>query len=96
AAPTTEAAAAPQAPAAAPTTEAAAAAAPAAPAGSAAQASSAKMTSAAGAQAAEARAEIAKDVKPKARTVMVGGALASLLASILGPFLRRWFLSMRA
>ncbi|WP_366181433.1 hypothetical protein ABXS69_05035 [Actinomyces timonensis] len=84
-----------QAPSAAPTTEAPAAAAPA-PAGGAAQGSPAKQAPTAGARAAEARAEIAKDVKPKARTVMAGGALLSLLISILGPYLRRRLLSMRA
>ena len=70
----------------------------AAPAPAAAQSApaAAKDASAANAQAAASRAEISQDVKPKARTVMVGGAFASVLASILGPFLRRWFLSMRA
>ncbi len=77
---------------AAPTTEAPAPA----PAGDAAQESPAKNTPTAAAQAAQARAEIAKDVKPKARTVMAGGALASLLVGVLGPYLRRLFLSLRA
>ncbi|GGO99972.1 right-handed parallel beta-helix repeat-containing protein [Actinomyces gaoshouyii] len=100
AAPTTGGAAAAQAqaPSAAPTTGGAAAAQAQAPSAAPAQAAApaAKETPAAKAEAAASRAEIAQDVKPKARTLMVGGAFASLLASILGPFLRRWFLSMRA